>query len=206
MSKLMLVAMIASLAVLSLCGSLGVLACSSAQEGPPSSKQDEGMPPTATSGATADLEPVVRADVGETVEMESGSTIVIPRAFKTEEDPKVGDLNYQGTFVLLDIDYTPGGKYPVQIPPELPLRLTDSEGRTYYTDQTVGIVGSYTYNSGRSFDEMQDTVNPGVVWKGADAFQVPPDAQGFTLYGGDLACPDPGPTCSDTYYAIDLGF
>lgn len=96
---------------------------------------------------------------------------------------------------------SPGGKQPVQIPDPLALTLEDSEGRFYALDEEQGIAGSYAYNRDLGLSEELPTVNPGVPWETVVAFPVAPDASGFTLRGGDLACPQCGKG-----FEIDLGF
>lgn len=130
----------------------------------------------------------VKGNVGEMVDVGS-ATILVPKAFKTENNPKIRSLKFEGTFVLVQLTYTPGGNQPVQIPDPLPLTLKDSEGLFYATDVEQGIAGAYAYNKDLGLSEGSPTVNPGVPWETVVAFPVTPDASGFTLKGGDLACP-----------------
>jgi hypothetical protein len=157
--------------------------------------------PTATGTQTPQQAPKpVKGSVGEPVDVGS-ATVEVTGAFKTENDPKVGTESYEGEFVIVFLAYTPGGKKPVVIPEKLALTLEDSEGRIYALDEEQGIAGSYADNRDLGLPEEFFTVNPGVRWETVVAFPVGPDASGFTLRGGDLACPQCGKE-----FQIDLGF
>jgi Domain of unknown function (DUF4352) len=141
---------------------------------------------TATATATADPEQATKTcKIGQKCDLGSG-TVLIRNA------KKVGVLTAeytppkQGSYVVVEFDYTYNGDSPVSLG-EIPWVLTDGEGRSYNYDSDATIDYS-------NVDEsiLYEEVNPGVTRPGKAIFAVAPDAKDFTLTITDLATPQAG--------------
>ena len=92
--------------------------------------------------------------------------------------------NHQGSFVLVEFEYTFGGSGPVTLD-ESPWVLEDDSGTVY----TPHFEASSDYEIDNNRMLIYEEVQPGVPNPGAVVFEVAPDSTGYTLYIGDLAYP-----------------
>jgi hypothetical protein len=110
-----------------------------------------------------------------------------------EEGPSPRPKTEQGSFVVVDFDFTNNGSDPVTLD-NASVTLLDSEGRESRpkTDATFYIPENRRL--------LLENVNPGLTRQGRIIFDVPPDATGFELQVGDT-----NPFAGEDA-AVDLGF
>jgi hypothetical protein len=92
--------------------------------------------------------------------------------------------NFQGSFVLVEFEYTFGGAQPVTLD-ESPWLLEDVSGQVYTPN--FDVTSAYELDRDRAL--IYEEVQPGVPNPGAVVFEVAPDSSRFTLYIGDIAYP-----------------
>jgi Domain of unknown function (DUF4352) len=107
--------------------------------------------------------------------------------------PKDFAKSKQGSFVVVDFDFTNNGSDPVTLD-NASLALIDSEGRESNPDPDQFF---YIPNDKQIF---LDNINPGVTRQGQTVFEVAPGASGFRLQAGDTD------VWSDENGYVDLGF
>jgi hypothetical protein len=177
--------LIASLALLVLV-SFGVLGCTGGGDASESASGDS------ESEAKQSPKPrppkIIRGEEGDVIDI-GPSTLKVTGALKTATDPKAGGIQYEGRFVIIKYLYTNQLKHPVSLPPDTSWTLHDHQERYFGTEDQQGIIGSFSYKTGIAFLEEGLTANPDIPLEIAEAFQIPPDAEGLVLRGRDLHNP-----------------
>ena len=119
------------------------------------------------------------AAVGDTVEVGNVEWTVTD-AFLTNQLNSSFGTHKRGRFVVIDFTFTNNRDEQVTLDPELHMILKDSQGREFGTDP-----GAYEFMP-TDLDIFLEPVNPGVSTNGRVIYQVPPDANGFTLTLDDV--------------------
>ena len=101
-------------------------------------------------------------------------------AFLTNQLKSTFGTQKQGRFVVVDFTFTNNRNEQVTLDPELHMILKDSQGREFGTDPDA-----YEFMP-TDLDIFLEPVNPGVSTNGRVIYQVPPDAEGFTLRLDDV--------------------
>jgi len=86
----------------------------------------------------------------------------------------------RGRFVVVDFTFTNNRPEEVTLDPELHMILKDSQGREFGTDADAWEFVPTNLNI------FLEPVNPGISTNGRVVYQVPPDANGFTLTVDDV--------------------
>ena len=86
----------------------------------------------------------------------------------------------QGRFVVVNFTFTNNRNEEVTLDPELHMILKDSRGREFGTDTDAWEFMPTNLNI------FLEPVNPGLSTNGRVVYQVPPDAEGFTLKLDDV--------------------
>jgi hypothetical protein len=101
-------------------------------------------------------------------------------AFLTNQLKSNFGTQKQGRFVVVDFTFTNNRDEEVTLDPQLHMVLKDSGGREFGTDPDA-----YEFVP-MDLDIFLEPVNPGVSTDGRVIYQVPPDANGFTLKLDDV--------------------
>jgi hypothetical protein len=86
----------------------------------------------------------------------------------------------RGNFVVVDFTFTNNRDEEVTLDPELHMTLKDSTGREFGTDSDA-----FEFVPTR-LNIFLEPVNPGISQDGRAVYEVPPDAEGFTLTVDDV--------------------
>ena len=119
------------------------------------------------------------AAVGDTVEVGNVEWTVTDD-FLTNQLKSSFGTQKQGRFVVIDFTFTNNRDEQVTLDPDLHMVLKDSKGREFGTDPDA-----YEFMPS-DLDIFLEPVNPGVSTDGRVIYQVPPDANGFTLKLDDV--------------------
>ena len=119
------------------------------------------------------------AAIGETVRV-GDVQWKVSDAFLTNQLKSSFGTQKQGRFVVVDFTFTNNRSEEVTLDPELHMILKDSKGREFGTDPDA-----YEFMP-VDLDIFLEPVNPGVSTNGRVIYQVPADAEGFTLKLDDV--------------------
>ena len=119
------------------------------------------------------------ASVGDTVRVGDVEWKVTD-AFLTNQLKSSFGTQKRGRFVVVDVTFTNNRDEEVTLDPELHMVLKDSSGREFGTDPDA-----YEFMP-VDLDIFLEPVNPGVSTNGRVVYQVPADANGFTLKLDDV--------------------
>jgi Domain of unknown function (DUF4352) len=89
-------------------------------------------------------------------------------------------LKKRGNFVVVDFTFTNNRNEAVTLDPELHMTFRDAEGREFGTDTDAWEFVPTRLNI------FLEPVNPGISQDGRAIYEVPPDAEGFTLTVDDV--------------------
>lgn len=143
----------------------------------------EPEPETSEETNTAVTSGVTICEVGRVCDLGESSVTVTDAQQVQSMNTSLGDT-FEGTFVIIEFDYTHRGNEPVDLG-EPPFELMDSDGNRYSLDFEA--TNSYGIDNDRSL--IYETVQPGVAAPGTAVFEVSPDAEDFTLLVFDLVSP-----------------
>jgi hypothetical protein len=119
------------------------------------------------------------AAVGDTVRV-GNVQWKVSDAFLTNQLKSSFGTQKRGRFVVVDFTFTNNRNEEVTLDPQLHMVLKDSSGREFGTDPDA-----YEFMP-VDLDIFLEPVNPGVSTNGRVIYQVPPDANGFTLRLDDV--------------------
>jgi len=176
--------------------------CGSVQgSGATSEKQGSDKAPVHNGEGNPNAVKPIQAAVGEPMDI-GPSTVEVTGVYQSGENPPTGyGGHYNGTFVLVTLDYTNNRNAPVDVGPYMPLTLRDSKDRQYFTDDEEGYGATTALADNLDSPEEVPTANPGTTVHTFEAFSVSGEpGVSYTLYGSDLVRPQAGKP-----FEVDLG-
>jgi hypothetical protein len=117
--------------------------------------------------------------VGETATVGNVEWTVTDAYYTTELESDFGTQK-RGNFVVVDFTFTNNRDEEVTLDPEIHMTLKDGTGREFGTDPDAWEFVPPRLNI------FLEPVNPGISQDGRVIYEVPPDAEGFTLTVDDV--------------------